>query len=339
MNETPSATSDYPLPPQPHTDSGAVRRVGLEFEMAHAGIEVLADAVRQRFGGEIAAHTPYEHEVTGAEFGTWKLELDWSFLQAWARSERATASPFDDLEEVLEDLLRRGSEHFVPYEVVSPPIPMTELGAIDRLVAELRARGARGTSYGLNYAFGMQLNVELPDTGAGTIVDYLKAFACLHDWLKKRAKVDITRRLTAFFGPYPTAYVRRLVEPDYRPGRDELIADYLYDNPTRNRALDLLPLFKHLDADTVLAAVPDHRVKPRPALHYRLPDCRIDLPEWGLRPTWDDWLAVEHLAADRAALDELGRRYIAYLDDPFTGVLTGGWIEPLERWLAQWHDR
>jgi hypothetical protein len=34
-----------------------------------------------------------------------------------------------------------------------------------------------------------------------------------------------------------------------RPDLDTLIDDYLEYNPTRNRALDFLPLFLHLDED------------------------------------------------------------------------------------------
>lgn len=329
----------YPMPPRLHGADGAVRRVGVELEMANAGIGALAEAVQRLFGGEIEAQTDYEYAVTGTDHGTWQIELDWSFLRKWARAGREPAAPFDDLVELLEDLVRRGSEQFVPYEVVSPPLPMPELESVDRLIAELRALGAQGTSSELRYAFGMQINVELPGLDADTIVSYVKAFACLQDWLKKRADVDLTRRLTAFADLYPADYVRRVVDPDYRPDRSALIADYLAANATRNRALDLLPLFRHLEPDTVVAAVPDDRVKARPALHYRLPDCRIDRPDWDLRPTWADWLVVERLAADREALDDLGRRHLEHARAPLKGMLAGGWLARLDDWLAQWHDR
>lgn len=339
MNDTTAASPPYPLPPQTRTASGDVRRVGVELEMAHVGIEVLADTVRERFGGAVERETDYEYRVSATDDGDWKVELDWAFLREWARAEHRPLPVLDDVVGVLEDLLRRGSEHFVPYEIVSPPLPMDRLGSVDALIGDLRARDARGTSYGLNYAFGMQLNVELPALDADTILDYLKAFACLHDWLRKRAHVDLTRRLTAFADPFPADYVRRLVHPDYRPGETEMIRDYLAANPTRNRALDLLPLFRHLQAETVLEVVNDDRVKPRPALHYRLPDCKIDLPDWDLRPTWEDWLVLEGLAADRAALDDLGHRYCDYLAGPLAGIFTVGWFGQTQTWLRQWQDR
>ncbi|MCB1684264.1 MAG: amidoligase family protein, partial [Pseudomonadales bacterium] len=78
--------------------------------------------------------------------------------------------------------------------------------------------------------------------------------------------------------------------------------------------LDMLPLFSHLDAPRVAARVDDPRIKSRPTLHYRLPNCEIDREGWDLGGDWARWLQVEHLAADPTRLDSLCQRFSSHLD-------------------------
>ena len=51
------------------------------------------------------------------------------------------------------------------------------------------------------------------------------------------------------------------------------------------------------------APVEKDLIKPRPAFHYRLPNCLVDEPEWNLAVPWNDWVAIERLARDRTALE------------------------------------
>jgi Putative amidoligase enzyme len=61
----------------------------------------------------------------------------------------------------------------------------------------------------------------------------------------------------------------------------QLFEHYLEHNPTRNRPLDLLPLFVHLHGPGLLKRVEDAPlVKPRPTFHYRLPNCELTNPGW-----------------------------------------------------------
>jgi hypothetical protein len=99
----------------------------------------------------------------------------------------------------------------------------------------------------------------------------------------------------------------------------------------------MLPLFAFVDLPRVRAAIDDPRIKPRPALHYRLPNCEIDRPDWGVRHAWADWLQVEHLAADEARLNEVCARYCAYLDRPL-GWLMDDWAGLVEPWLIDLDD-
>jgi hypothetical protein len=153
---------------------------------------------------------------------------------------------------------------------------MTDLSIVHVLVEKLRAAGARGTNSELVYAFGMQFNPEVPDTDARKITLYLKAFLCLYDWLEREADIDYTRRLTPYIDAFPVDYIRKVISFDYWPDMNTLIADYLQANPTRNRALDMLPLFTHINEKLVRESVDDDRGKTRPTFHYRLPNCETD---------------------------------------------------------------
>jgi hypothetical protein len=260
------------------------------------------------------------------------VELDWEYLKRKGREAEPETEIAALIDEAAESVVRAGAEAVVPVEVVSPPLPMRRLADVQSLIARLRRAGARGTGAGFSYAFGLQLNPELPSLDARTIAAYLKAFFCLYDWLEKRSAPDLTRRLTRFMAPFPNRYVRKVIDPDYWPERDRLIDDYLTDNPTRNRALDLLPLFLYLDEERVREVVEDPRVKARPTLHYRLPNCEIDRPYWGIHLAWGDWLKVEALASDRIRLERICRGYVRWLDEPL-GHLFDDWSQEVEAWL------
>jgi hypothetical protein len=321
-----------PLPARTRTQDGAPRRIGVEIEMIGLDVNTISDIVAAHVGGEIDPTSRYEHLIHGDAAGDWGVELDYAYLKEKGRADPPDEDVLALLDETAESVVRAGAEMVVPVEVVGPPLPMTRLADVQSLIAKLRDAGARGTGASLTYAFGMQFNPELPALDAGTIASYLKAFLCLYDWLLDRSAPDLTRRLTGFSAAFPTDYVRTVIEPAYWPDRDKLIDDYLADNPTRNRALDLLPLFLHLDEPRLRAVVDDPRVKPRPTLHYRLPNCEIDREDWGIHLAWGDWLEVEALAADRPRLQELCAQYAKWLDEPLTHLLDD-WAAATQSWL------
>lgn len=320
------------VPPRLDRLDGNRRRIGVELELIGVELDSLAQIIADHVGGVVAQESPYEYAITGDARGQWTVELDFEFLKQKGRQDKARETLLASLDEAAEELLRVGAEQVVPFEIVSPPLPMDELPDVEVLIERLRRAGAQGTKAGLAYAFGLQFNPELPATDATTILRYLKAFLCLFDWLKAQAAVDWTRRLTLYVDPFPRPYVRKVIDPDYWPDETELIRDYLEANPSRNRALDMLPLFKHLAPAQVRAAVDDPRIKARPTLHYRLPNCEIDQPGWGLYRAWDDWLQVEHLAAEPQRLDAVCQQYREFLDRRFSAWLHD-WKQEVVPWL------
>lgn len=312
------------LPAQRRNPQGQPRRVGVEIEMIGLELNDIAEHVAQHLGLSISTDGRYRRVLSGDRAGDWIVELDFDFLKRLGQQERGQDDLLDELRDSAEDILRVLAELVVPMELISPPLPMDRLDEIEELIVILRGAGAKGTSDSLGYAFGLQFNPEVPSEEPRVLTSYLQAFLCLYEWLFMRADINITRRITSYIDPFPTHYVRKVIAAGYAPDQDTLIDDYLADNPTRNRALDMLPLFAHLDEERVRAAVDDPLIKARPAFHYRLPDCEIHLPDWGLHISWHDWLEVESLANDPERLAACRRAYAAFLD------------QPLKRWLGDW---
>jgi hypothetical protein len=70
----------------------------------------------------------------------------------------------------------------------------------------------------------------------------------------------------------------------------------------------MLPILCELDEARVMDAINDDErnlVKGRPAFHYRLPDCKVNVPGWSAAAPWNQWVYIEKLASDEVLLHEL----------------------------------
>jgi len=242
-----------------------------------------------------------------------KIERDANILKSvryrgWLESLGVEFTP-GSIGHDIETNIDNASRGLIPCEVVTEPLPFDQLDKLDQLVATLNSLGAEGTQGSLVYAFGLHINPSIPDDRPATLRRYLQAFLLLYTWIIDSSGIDLTRRyLTRYIDPFPLDYMELALDNAYQPDLDELTADYLDHNPTRNRALDMLPILFELRPDAVLAAInEDERelVRGRPAFHYRLPDCRINEAGWSVAGAWNRWTWVETVAADTALLAEL----------------------------------
>ncbi|WP_417765198.1 amidoligase family protein [Spongiibacter tropicus] len=311
----------WPLPTQRETLEGKERRLGVEIEFTGMDMPEIAQCITEQFGGEIQRGSEYEYTVANTEFGDFGIELDSAYIKRLGR-EREEAGQASEFEELTESLVGLVARQLVPFEIVAPPVEISQLWRLEDLFLMLRKEGAEGTQASAKNAFGLQLNPEMPDCEADTILNYLRAFLCLYEWLIWRSPVDFSRRLTSYTDPFKREYLRHVLAPDYQPDIGTLIDDYIHFNPTRNRALDLLPLFAHVDEERLRAKIDDPRVKARPTLHYRLPNSLIGDPQWGLIHPWRDWLQVEALAADTTRLNAVCRHYREHIESATSGLFS-----------------
>ena len=179
-------------------------------------------------------------------------------------------------------------------------MPFARLGAVDQAIASLRSASASGRGAVFFDALSLHFNIDPPALDAATITAFLKAFLSVDDRLRQTISRG-SRRLAGLLPPdYPQAYRRRVLAPDYWPDLGTVTTDYLAANPTRKRALDLLPLLAYLDEARVRTALPREKIGRRAVFHYRLPQAHVGDPGWSVLPDWERWLMVESLARDQA---------------------------------------
>ena len=311
---TATGTDSFLLPPAVDNARGGVRKAGFELEYSGVSLNLSATLVRTVFGGEHVAETTFVHRVRGTPYGNFQVEIDTTVLKdkTYEKPLRALGIQPGKGTKWLEDALLTTFATVVPTEIAAPPIPMTELAPLDELRRLLHRFGAKGTRASLFYAFGMHINPEIASDDPAYVRDVIRAFLLLYPQLKQRAEVDITRRISPYINPFPDAYAKLILDPAYPADTGRLIDDYIAHNPTRNRPLDVLPVLAHLDRQRVFDRVQEkHLVKPRPAFHYRLPNCMVDEPGWSLAREWNTWVAVERLASDSDRLAAMSRDYLA----------------------------
>lgn len=321
----------YAIPPRELRQDGHKRRVGVEIEFAGLTVDVVADIVQRLFGGRIDVTNRFSSEVKSTTHGDFRVELDSLALKEERyRSFLTSLGASEALADAVESVLDTVARQWIPLEIVTPPLAIDELKALDPLRKELLDGGAKGTRASVLYTFGFQLNPDIPAIEPESVVRYLRAFLALYDHLRIDIDVDPTRRLLSFTDPFPESYRRRVLDPRYQPDFKDLISDYLDENPTRNRALDMLPFFATLDLRTVLdrCQEPDH-IKPRPTFHYRLPNSCVDDPHWSFATDWNRWVEVERLAEDGPRLSRVSRETLELLD---TGANDDAIVERARSW-------
>ena len=315
------------------TAEGTPRRVGVEIEISGLGYERLVALTADLLEGEASEVSRYVSRID-TPLGQFTVELDSDPIKDLDLVDERIPETLRQLGGHAMDVIDYAAERLVPLEIVSPPIPFQKLEVIEQLTDQLREAGALGSREAIFYAFGLQLNPELPGLDANTLRRYLQTFAALYDWLKSRHQLDFSRKVTTYIEPWASKYIDRLVAADYWPDTETLMRDYLRDNPTRNRALDLLPLFAYLDRELLAEYVRDPRVKARPTLHYRLPDCDIDNPRWHFSTVWNDWVVLEQVVANPQHQRELNDLFRESRTLSFRN-LTSTWHSRCQHWLER----
>lgn len=322
----------FDQPPRPRGVTGDWRSVGFELEFAGLTPEAAGGVVIALFGGEWRPESLFAGRATGTRLGDVPVVVDSGLLKDKSYERRLREMGLDvqalPLGQELERGLARLAGLVVPCEIALPPLPLPDMPLVEELRQGLRQAGALGTRASVLYGFGLHINPETPDREVRTLRDVLRAFLLLQDWLIETSGVDLTRRALPYIRSFPEEYRRLVADPAYVPDLDGLVADYLRFNPTRNRPLDLLPLFCLTHEPTVRAALrSDEPIKPRPTFHYRLPNCRVDEEDWTVAEEWNRWAAVERLAEDGERLAAMAREFLR-MDAGYWPERTLAWLGP-----------
>ncbi|MDV6316900.1 amidoligase family protein [Idiomarina sp. HP20-50] len=318
------SSTSFKVLTEPLNYEGEDRRVGFELEFSGLTLEQTVHILQQELPGRVVSASKAEQEIEVDGLGSFKVEIDWDYLKRKAKAEGGDKSAW-----VRE--LGNLAENLVPIEIVCPPLTLKQCEQLLPLIDALREAGAKGTDESWIAAYGVHINPEVPSLDANVVLRYLQAFSLLQWWLVEAHCVDTTRKLSPYIDKYPEAYTRLLAK-QHSVNQEQLISDYLKHNATRNRALDMLPLFAFLDEEKVMSTVDDNKIKARPTFHYRLPNCQLEHPDWQLTEPWKMWWVVDALANDQQALDYWKQAFID-AERPLIGVSEKDWKERLEQWL------
>lgn len=331
--------SHFRMPPVLDDCNGQPRGAGIEFELGNLSISQVADALQKALGGSQQKQSPFEIYLQDTRLGKIKIERDTRFLTSlqyreWLSMLGIDFSPGAEGEK-FEEEVDKLSRWLIPCEIVTQPIIFEDLITLNEMVNVLDNLGAEGTHESLYYAFGLHINASVPDWESQTLLAYLQSFLLLADWIIEDAQTDVTRRyFTKFIDPFPPDYVELILQSSYQPDIHQLMSDYLQHNPTRNRPLDMLPVFCMLDQNLVLKAVRKEEkqlIKGRPAFHYRLPDCRLGMKGWSVAAEWNRWQLVEVIANDHALRKRLITAWNKEMASFFSISHKSNWIEQMDQ--------
>lgn len=315
-----SPTHHTPLlyPPWPHNYAGQVRKVSFELEYAGISIAESCHILQKLFPGKIDSLNDNEHHMTNTRFGTFKVELDAHLLKEMAaKSKDNVENKKFDWEGYVQKAISTTLKNVIPLEIKTPPLPIEQLDALDSIIPELSKIGAKDTHTSSIAAFGLHINADVPSLASDNILAFLQAYILLSDWLKTEIDVDLTRMLSPYINEYPTSYQKLILNQNYQPDINTLIDDYLIYNPTRNRALDMLPLFVFIDKDRVFNKVTSALIKSRPTFHYRLANSSLNKTNWNFTTEWNRWVYIEKLAANHALRMEMINQYQSLVAENF----------------------
>lgn len=270
-------------------DPDGTRLCGVEIELGGLAAEEVTDLCVSELGGRKRVSSE-GFEVTGSVIGDLEVYLDTALRKAQKGA--------------LRDIGLELGKDVIPVEIVTEPLDPADLARLDSFRETLRRHGAIGSGGGILLGFGVHLNVQTASDSDADIVRPLLAYALIEDHLRHAAPIDSSRRLLPFTDPYPTSVVKGLIDLGPNAVLLEVIRFYLSETPTRNRGLDMLPIFADRHPDEVENAV-GSATSPRPAFHFRLPDCRIDEAGWSLKDEWARWRLVEEVAANAGLLQAL----------------------------------
>lgn len=333
---------EFNIPDCKYNEQEKLRTVGFELEFANVNIEQAIKIIKNLYGGEVQEKHRFHKKVVGTELGDFTIEIDLKLLNE--KSYQKHLAKFnidlqtfqmgeDSLEFKVENAMESIVSSVIPYEIITPPVPVTEVAKFEQLRLSLFKNNAKGTKDFFTNAFATHINIEVPAQNVETLQNYVKAFLLLYPWIFYQSGIALARRVSSFIAPFPNKYAERVVSPAYHPDMDTFIEDYHLYNPDRNRPLDMYPLMAHLRKEKVDKYQNLGNVKSRPTFHYRLPNSLIDEADWSLAKEWNYWVLIDNLANDAERLTQMSREYMSVRQNTLLGF-DKKWSKQTEKWLS-----
>lgn len=288
--------------------------VGVEVEFVGLSARAAIEALRASLGGSIAEEDAHAFSLRDSAIGGVAIELDLRHVHP----HRAAPGLLKPRNGRTAAWLGTLVQPIVPREAIFAPRPSGRLSEIDEAIDVLRAAGAKGDGKTLFDTLGLHFNIAACRLDVAAIRSTTLAFARLDSWMRADIARGDRRLAAQLAAPYPEAYREALEHGSAHQSQADFVDLYLTHNPTRRRALDLLPLLLHLDPERVRARLPFEKIAPRPVFHWRLPVAHVGRPHWGVMEDWGRWLAIE---AEAARIEAAGTSAGAYAETTSRSVI------------------
>ena len=276
--------------PYTQTSAGEPRLTGVEVEFSGLDIEQTTRIVQDSLGGASKGDDPFLRSVVDTSIGDIEIELDTPIRHA---SDNKFVRHGLDAAAVV-----------VPMEIITGPLDHDGLMTFNGFLSDLRDAGAAGSRAGVFLGFGVHLNPEVVSLKSPHTINTIRAYGLLEAYLRRVEAVDMTRRALPFVEPWPADFLTALCDQDIET-LAQLLPIAAKHISSRNHGLDILPLLKFAQPEAYGQHFTETKSNARPTFHFRLPDCRIDEPDWDLNQPWELWRLVERVAAHPAAIGDL----------------------------------
>jgi hypothetical protein len=328
--------AEFLMPPKMNNYQNKQRKVGFELEFSNIEIVNIIDVIQKSFDVSIHKENNFLYQLN-SQYGNFIVELDFELLTK-QKLKKELVQFFNDIGfeltpknlSAVEKIIATLSKEIVPYEISTPPFSLDNISLVDAIVFGLNSHGAEGTKNRFYNAFGLHINPEVTSLEAKSILRYLRAFMILQEYIMQQAQIDLARKITPYIKPFKEEYIKHILNPLYKPSIETLIDDYIYFNPSRNRSLDMLPLFAYIDEERVRNKLPNEKIKPRPTFHYRLSNCLIGEKNWSVSQEWNRWIWVENLADNPTTLNQLCEEYLTHMNRLINFKT---WQSKIEQWI------
>ena len=139
-----------------NTADGEERRVGVEIELSGLGYDELVRVMARLLGGTATVDSRYVTRLD-TSMGEFTIELDSDPIKDLDLADERLPRSIRELGGQAMGVIDAAAERVVPLEIISPPLPFTQMDEIDSLMQELRRAGALGSREAIYFAFGLQL--------------------------------------------------------------------------------------------------------------------------------------------------------------------------------------
>ena len=171
---------------------GKPRKIGLELEFAGVELEEAAGLIQSLYGGRVLSANRYH--IKGTRFGDFRVELDARILKKMADLNVFQRFGLNIDEKMIQDsvgdVVDAIAKTVIPLEIVMPPVQLEEVGELEDLRMALQENRAKGTGSSFMHAFGLHMNIEVPELKIMTILTYLRAFLVLYPWLLEELEIE-----------------------------------------------------------------------------------------------------------------------------------------------------